>query len=214
VILRAFAAAILAGLVSIPGVAADDRAGDFDFYVVSLSWSPSYCEAEGGDRGMQCDGRRPFAFVLHGVWPQWERGFPEYCEGGPDDEPTRAEIDRLLDIMPAPGLIRHQWRKHGTCTGLYADDYIELMEDAYSVVTIPREFRGFDRPQMVSPRDVEAAFLTANPDLPPDGIAVTCDARRLREVRVCLTTDLEFRSCREVDRRSCGSQRVVMPPVR
>src|ERR1700742_1117182 len=56
--------------------------GQFDFYVFSLSWSPSFCES-GGGRGNsdeQCNRGRPFAFVVHGLWPQYERGFPENCE--------------------------------------------------------------------------------------------------------------------------------------
>jgi ribonuclease T2 len=210
----AFAAAVAAALLATGPAGADDEAGDFDFYVLSLSWSPSWCEAEGEYDHPQCDGRRPYAFVLHGVWPQWERGFPEYCRGGPDDEPTRSEVSRLLGIMPSPGLVRHQWRKHGRCSGLYAEDYIELMEDAYATVTIPREFRDLERPRVLSPGAVEDAFLSVNPGLEADGIAVTCDSRRLREVRVCLTRDLAFRPCPEIDRRGCRAASVVMPPVR
>ena len=66
--------------------AAQDRRqnqpGQFDFYVLSLSWSPSFCEAA-GERGtppqQQC-GARPYSFVVHGLWPQYERGFPEFCQ--------------------------------------------------------------------------------------------------------------------------------------
>ena len=28
----------------------------------------------------QCNGPRPFSFVLHGVWPQFEKGWPENCQ--------------------------------------------------------------------------------------------------------------------------------------
>jgi ribonuclease T2 len=45
-------------------------------------------------------------------------------------------------------------------------------------------------------------------------IAVTCDSRRLREVRVCMDKNLAFRSCPETDRHACRHPRVVMPPVR
>ncbi|HUG62895.1 MAG TPA: ribonuclease T2 [Methylomirabilota bacterium] len=192
---------------------AEDRPGDFDFYVLSLSWSPSYCEAEGGERGMQCDGSRPFAFVLHGLWPQHERGWPERCDVD-GVEPTRREVDEMLAIMPSPGLVRHQWRKHGSCSGLDVDDYFALAADAYERVTIPPALRHLERHTMVSPNAVEAAFRAANPGVAADGIAVTCDDRRLREVRICLNRDLAFRGCPEVDRRACRRDRVVMPPVR
>jgi ribonuclease T2 len=56
--------------------AAQDRRqnepGQFDYYVLSLSWSPSFCEAS-GERGappqQQC-GARAYSFVVHGLWPQ------------------------------------------------------------------------------------------------------------------------------------------------
>src|ERR1700712_548738 len=83
--------------------------GEFDFYVLSLSWSPSFCEAasERGNSGRsqqaQCGGR-PFAFVVHGLWPQYERGFPDYCQR-PSPRLDRNIMSSMLDLMPAPGLI-------------------------------------------------------------------------------------------------------------
>ena len=47
-----------------------------------------------------------------------------------------------------------------------------------------------------------------------DGIAVTCGGRRLDEVRICLSRDLQFRDCAETNRRSCTRDKLVMPPVR
>ena len=209
------AAAILVLAGAVATVRAEDRAGDFDFYVLSLSWSPSYCEAEGGARDdLQCSGSRPFSFVVHGLWPQYDRGFPEYCRPAGNDAPDRRDVDAMLDIMPAPGLVRHQWRKHGACSGLSVDDYFDLVRRAEKRVTVPPAFRRIDRHVMVEPSAVEAAFRAANRGLDADGVAVTCDGRRLREVRICLTADLEFTACPEVDRRACDRRQVVMPPVR
>ena len=67
---------------------------------------------------------------------------------------------------------------------------------------------------MVDPDYAEAAFLKANRSLPGDAVAVTCDKRYLREVRICMTRELEFRACPEIDRRDCRLSKVVMPPVR
>src|SRR6476659_3186155 len=81
-----FAGLVLATVLaaSVATVAQDrrqNRPGQFDFYVLSLSWSPSFCEAS-GERGtppqQQC-GARPYSFVVHGLWPQYENGFPEFC---------------------------------------------------------------------------------------------------------------------------------------
>lgn len=192
---------------------AGDAPGRFDFYVLSLTWSPSYCEAEGGARNdAQCETGRRYGFLVHGLWPQYERGYPKDC-------PTRlapdsAEIRAVADLMPAPGLVRHEWRKHGSCSGLSPADYLKTVRAAREAVRIPAAFRRLDNYVMVSPAEVEAAFVAANPGLRPGGVAVVCDGRRLREVRVCLTRGLGFRACEEVDRRACRASRVVLPPVR
>ena len=61
-------------------VAAEDRAGVFDYYVLSLSWSPNWCAYEGDARGSdQCDARHDHGWILHGLWPQYHRGWPDYC---------------------------------------------------------------------------------------------------------------------------------------
>ncbi|MBU0585190.1 MAG: ribonuclease T2 [Alphaproteobacteria bacterium] len=186
----------------------------FDFYVLSLSWSPSYCEAEGEEANrQQCGSARPYAFIVHGLWPQFEQGYPESC---PTAEPDvdRATLRTLYDIMPSAGLIRHQWRKHGSCAGLAQPDYFSMLRAARNAVAIPSAYERLADYSSPDPDDVEAAFIKANPGLPPDGVAVTCDRRYLREVRICLTKELEFRSCPEIDRRACRRDKAVMPPVR
>ncbi|BBE72600.1 ribonuclease T2 family protein [Oharaeibacter diazotrophicus] len=213
---RAVAAAALAATVLAPAAArADGKPGDFDFYVLALSWSPSYCEAAADDEGSaQCDGGRPYAFVVHGLWPQYDRGYPDFCAADRRDRPSRDAVEAMLDIMPDPGLVRHEWAKHGTCSGLSSTDYLALVRRARAAVTVPAEFAKVDRYRTVAPAAVERAFRDANPGLAADGVAVTCDGRRLREVRICLTRDLAFTDCREVDARGCRKASVTMPPVR
>lgn len=186
----------------------------FDFYVLSLSWSPSYCEAEGEDANrQQCASGRPYAFVVHGLWPQYETGYPESC---PTDDLEIADglLRSLYDLMPSAGLIRHQWKKHGSCTGLSQADYFAALRAAREKVTIPAAYRRLDDYRTVEPGTVERDFLAANGGLPADGAAVTCDRRYLREVRICMTKAFAFRPCPEVDRRACALDRAVMPPVR
>jgi ribonuclease T2 len=192
---------------------AGDVPGRFDFYLLSLTWSPSYCEAEGGVRGdAQCEGGRRYGFLVHGLWPQYDRDYPEDCPTSLT--PSEADIRSVSDLMPARGLVRHEWQKHGACSGLAPADYLKTIRAARQAVHIPTAFQRIDTYVTVSPAEVEAAFVAANPGLKPEGVAVTCDGRRLREVRVCLTRDLGFRACQEVDRRGCRAGRVVLPPVR
>jgi ribonuclease T2 len=200
--------------------AAQDRRqnapGEFDFYVLSLSWSPSFCEAasERGNIGrsrVQCE--RPYSFVVHGLWPQYERGFPEYCQR-PSPRLDRNIMTSMLDLMPAPGLIFNEWDKHGTCSGLGARAYFENIRKARAAVKIPEEFLQLSESKTISPDALEEAFIKVNPGLSSSAISVTCTSRRLSEVRVCLSKDLQFRACEEIDRRACRRDDVVMPPVR
>lgn len=186
----------------------------FDFYVLSLSWSPSYCEAEGEEANrQQCASGRPYAFVVHGLWPQFERGYPQDCDTDERDVSTE-RLRSLYDIMPSAGLIRHQWRKHGSCSGLSQADYFDVLRKAREKVEIRPAYRRIGDYLTLAPGEAERAFLQSNPAAPAEGVAVTCDRRYLREVRICMTSDLEFRACPEVDRRDCRLGKVVMPPVR
>lgn len=215
-----FALAIMA--VSVAPAGAQDRRqnapGQFDFYVLALSWSPSYCAAasERGSRGrsqqIQCGGR-PFSFVVHGLWPQYERGYPDYCQR-PSPRLDRNVMTSMLDLMPAPGLIYNEWDKHGTCAGLGARAYFETVRKARAGVKIPEEFLDLQSEKVIAPADLEAAFIKANPGLSDGAISVICDRSRLSEVRICMSKDLQFRACDEIDRRACRRDKVVMPPVR
>src|SRR5437764_4735814 len=192
--------------------------GQFDFYVLSLSWSPSFCEGRedngGGGRSQQIQcGGRPFSFVVHGLWPQYERGFPEYCQR-PSPRLARNIMTSMLDLMPAPGLIFNEWDKHGTCSGLGERGYFETIRKARAAVKIPEEFLQLSEPKTIAPGDLEEAFIKVNPGLSSSAISVTCDKSRLSEVRVCLSKDLQFRSCEEIDRRACRRDEVLMPPIR
>src|SRR6476661_4423796 len=216
----AFAAVALSFLAGSADIAtAQDRRqnepGQFDFYVLALSWSPSFCEAA-GERGtppqQQC-GARPYSFVVHGLWPQYEKGFPEFCQQ-PAPRLDRNIVSSMLDLMPAPGLIFNEWDKHGTCSGLAPRAYFETIRKARSAVKIPEEYLELSSPNTPAPAEIEEAFIKANPGLSSSAIAVTCDKTRLSEVRICMNKDLQFRACEEIDRRACRREQVTMPPIR
>jgi ribonuclease T2 len=194
---------------------AQHRPGQFDFYVLALSWSPSFCaesEERGRNAGAQCSGR-PYSFVVHGLWPQYERGFPRDCQI-PAPRLNRDIMSSMLDLMPAPRLVYHEWDKHGTCTGLDARAYFDLVRKARSQIAIPEAYVGPKSTLSVTPDEVEDAFVKANPGLTRAAIAVTCGGTRLSEVRVCFSKDLRFRDCPEVDRRACLREKLTMPPIR
>jgi len=212
-------------LFAIVALAQDKRAqdlrqnepGQFDFYVLALSWSPSYCEvaqerAQGRASDQQCGGR-PFSFVVHGLWPQYEQGFPSFCQV-PAPRLDRTIVGSMLDLMPSPRLIFHEWDRHGTCSGLSAYAYFETVRKARAVVKIPPDYLALDKPITVTPDDVAEAFVKVNPGLSRASVAVACDSKRLNEVRICLGKDFAFRDCAEVTRRACRRDRIAMPAVR
>lgn len=216
---RVVSVALALWLAGAPASAQDRRQnqpGQFDHYVLALSWSPSFCEAA-GERGtppqQQCGTARPYSFVVHGLWPQYEHGFPEFCQV-PAPRLDRNIVSSMIDLMPAPRLIFHNWDKHGTCTGLSQRAYYETVRKARAIVKIPEPYLHPTAPLTVTPGEVEEAFVKANPGLSQDAIAVTCDHRRLHEVRICMSRDLQFQSCPNVDARACRRDKVVMPPVR
>jgi ribonuclease T2 len=205
-----------------PAGRAPNQAGQFDYYLLSLSWSPSYCAGLERDRyDPQChsrDGRR-FAFVLHGLWPQYERGWPQDCPTADRGFVPRPVAQRMLDIMPSERLAFHQYRKHGVCSGLGVDGYFAKSRQLFESVKIPDKFRNISDPRMfVSPDETIQAFLAANPQLKPDSIAVQCGGpgNRLQEVRICFDRQGNSRNCgrNEDQRRLCSANSMYVPPVR
>ncbi len=191
--------------------------GRFDYYVLALSWSPTFCaraRERAPDRApqAQCAGR-PFAFVVHGLWPQYEHGYPSFCQR-PAPRIARTVIDGMLDLMPSSDLVIHQWRRHGTCSGLDAQEYFSAVRKARAVVTVPPDFRDLAAPVTVTPASVAEAFIRANPGLSQAAFSVSCDKTRLTEVRVCLTKDFAFRACSGVSRGVCRRDKIAMPAVR
>jgi ribonuclease T2 len=191
-----------------------DRAGDFDYYVLALSWSAAWCALEGDARDdPQCDPGRGLTFILHGLWPQHEAGWPAFCRTGQRD-PSRAETAAMADIMGGAGLAFYQWKKHGRCSGLSAAEYFRTARAAFGRIAVPDLFARVDRPLTLPARVIEDAFLDANPGLQPHQITVTCKAGLIQEVRLCLTRELVPRPCGADVVRDCRLPDAVLEPVR
>ena len=203
------------------GHAQTHKAGDFDYYALVLSWSPTHCASPAGRRDRtQCSPRsgRPFSFVLHGLWPQYERGYPEKCRTPFRPFVPKRTIASMMDIMPSKGLIIHEYRKHGTCSGMTPRGYFDLSRKLYDKIKVPAAFNHPQKEQFISPDDLIAQFTSANPGLDADMIRVVCrgSGNRLREVRICFTKDGTLRHCgrNETQRRLCSARRMFVPPVR
>lgn len=202
-------------LGALPALAeGDHRAGEFDYYVLSLSWSPTWCALEGDGRDApECREEAALGWVLHGLWPQYEEGWPSYCRTSHRD-PSRSETAAMADIMGSAGLAWHQWKKHGRCSGLPPEDYFALSRLAYEAVERPEVLRRLDRAVALPAHVIEEAFLEANPDWEPDMLTITCRSGRIQEARLCLTRGLEPVACGRDVVRDCALDDALLDPIR
>jgi ribonuclease T2 len=207
-------AVLLTGLAS----ARDTRPGDFDYLVLSLSWSPTYCDGPAGlDDHQQCAPGKRFAFVVHGLWPQYMRGWPEYCATRETWVPQQL-IDTLLPIMPSKKLIIHEWKKHGSCSGLTMANYFKVTQLLFQKVNIPARYLSPQAPVLTTPEQLVTDFVKTNRDLGAEMLSVQCgnarDRARLSELRICIDRRGSFRQCGSNEERQCQARTLVMPPVR
>jgi ribonuclease T2 len=218
---RVFVTLVLA-LVLATGAAArapqQNRAGVFDYFVLALSWSPSFCASDAGQRDdTQCAPGRSFAFVVHGLWPQYKQGWPENCA---TDEAwvTQDNIDAMMGVMPSKKLIIHEWKKHGACAGVSQSDYFRAIRLLFEKVKIPARYLSPTADVVTTPAQLVTDFVKTNKGLSLDMLSVQCgnaqDRARLSELRVCLDKRGNFAACGENELRSCRAKTLVMPRVR
>jgi ribonuclease T2 len=201
----------LAGIARAEG----ESAGNFDYYVLSLSWSPTWCATDGAGRNSpQCDPAADFGFVLHGLWPQFEDGgWPSYCRTSARD-PSRGQTAAMADIMGTPGAVWYQWKKHGRCSGLTSETFLGAARLAHAKVRVPDVFGKLAGDVELPASVVEEAFLAANPGLTAEMVTITCQDARIQEARICLTRRLEYRPCGADVRRDCTIPDALMEAIR
>jgi ribonuclease T2 len=188
------------------------------YYVLALSWSPTYCGTNVGRNDLQQCGRgRRYAFVAHGLWPQYDQGWPEFCdtrEGWVSEE----NIKEMLPIMPSRKLVIHQWKKHGSCSGLEQAAYFDLTQELFEKVRIPARYLSPNEAVVVTPGEIVNDFIKTNKNLRPEMISVQCSGRgeraRLTELRICFDLDGAFSVCGQNERRQCNAGSIMLPPVR
>jgi len=185
-----------------------------DFYVLSLSWSPEFCVSHPRDN--QCT--RQYGFVLHGLWPQYQQGYPESCSNQPM---PGALVQSYSGLYPSNGLAFHEWKKHGTCSGLSPQDYLQFSTQVKQQFHEPEALKALTQPLRVTSEQLSAQIIAANPTLNAQAIAFACTGggRFLQEVYVCLdktganpvqcSNDMQRRS-----RRSCGQPDFLIRNVR
>ncbi len=186
----------------------------FDYYVMTLSWAPGFCDLGGKDTSSQeCAVGSGDGFVVHGLWPDNDyRPNPEGCQG---QDASPADLADEHGLYPNDSLAAYEYRKHGTCTGLSAHDYFTTVRNVRQRLAIPPMLQAPQQALHLSPSDIEQAFAAANANLRPDNMAVTCSNGELMDVRFCIAKDLSsYATCRKVARHSCQRGSIVVAPVR
>jgi ribonuclease T2 len=186
----------------------------FDYYVMTLSWAPGFCDLGGRETSSpECEEGSGAGFVVHGLWPDNEfRPNPEACRG---QDATPADLDDEHGVYPNDRLAAYEYRKHGTCTGLSAHDYFATVRSVRSRLKIPEMFQAPSEQLKMAPEEIEQAFMTANANLHPDNMAISCSNGELVDVRFCLAKDLSsYAVCRKVARHTCQRGSLVVAPVR
>jgi|GEM_PF-224987 len=191
--------------------------GRFDFYVLALSWSPAFCDEARNRDHPQCRAASPSAFVLHGLWPQYERGYPRDCSAIPFPEGLKAEFPKLF---PHDALYAHEWRRHGTCSGLSPRGYLALAKRIREGVIIPPAYEGPDKPLRLTVERLRSDFIRSDGRLSPRGIVPVCShgGRFLKEVWLCFEKDGRPRDCSEEilkrGRKTCRQETFLLKPPR
>lgn len=190
---------------------ASGQAGQFDYYVLSLSWAPTYCLTHTDD-GQECSGKG-YGFVLHGLWPQYDAGgYPENCTTQFDLSAEAAAKGRSL--YPSERLMQHEWREHGTCSGLDAREYFNTADRATAVLKIPAVMAAPHTDQRLTAERIATLFQGSNAQLPDGAMTVTCNRAELSEIRVCLTRDLKPRACGRGVHSNCPQVPLNIPASR
>ena len=134
---------------------------------------------------------RPYSFIVHGLWPQYSpQGYPQFCS-----TPAHLTGEAVLyaeKVFPSPGLISHEWSKHGTCSGMSALDYFKKADQALVSVHIPTEFEAPRKTLQMSAPDIVQTFVKANPGMSKASLAAVCSGPELSEVRVCMDKNLKI----------------------
>ncbi|MFI5388047.1 MAG: ribonuclease [Fimbriimonadales bacterium] len=187
------------------------NSGPFDYYLLSLSWAPTYGLTHADD-GAECSGKG-YGFVLHGLWPQYDGGgYPENCSTQSDL--SSEAIAKGRTIYPSERLMQHERREHGTCSGLDALSHFNTADRATAVVKIPAATEAPKAEQSLPADQIAALFLSANPQLPQGALTVSCNRDQLSEIRACLTKDLPLRSCGRDVRSNCPHVPLRVPASR
>lgn len=186
----------------------------FDYYVLALSWAPTFCADAGAAAAnpKECARGQSIGFVVHGLWPEMTAGrSPEKC--GKAQPVPKSVVNFVVRYMPSPGLIQHEWETHGVCTGLNPQGYFGAIMEMRSAVQIPVQFSSIDTPMRESPGQIEAQFAAANSTFPMEAFRTSCTRGELQEERICFDRNRKPQACPANAGRCADPSVTIRPPL-
>ncbi|MEM6474580.1 MAG: ribonuclease T [Pseudomonadota bacterium] len=165
-------------------------------YTLALSWSPAFCRTRETSRShrMQCSGDfGRFGLVVHGLWPDGGRSWPQWCPT--QGRPTPALIRRNMCIMPSARLAARQWAKHGSCMVKKPATYFKVTRILWEGLRIP-DYDRISRERGLTAGRIRNALAEANPGWRADAIGVKLNRDGwLQEIRLCYTKSFMPKRC-------------------
>lgn len=178
-----------------------NSSAQFDYFILALSWAPDYCATSGSGDVQECANGKKLGFVLHGLWPQYQTGYPSSCSS---EQLPPAVQARYTGLFPSQSLMTYEWEKHGTCSGLAPDSYLALARQLKESVAVPEAFNAPQTPFRITASQVRQAFSQASPakmrGFPPlstASIEMNCSesGQYLQEVYLCFGRDGNPAAC-------------------
>ena len=194
-----------------PATNSDASAGDFDYFLLTLSWAPEFCATNpNGRTSVECAPNQHMGLVVHGLWPQYDSGkWPQDCASTPPV--ASSTVQHMMPIMPGKQLIQHEWAKHGTCSGMSVQDYFGAIEKLYNGLEVPPDFKKPSSSTETSPSAIEQKFAKAN-NAPKGAFRISCPQNSFSAVEVCLSKELQYQACPNT-LKECRAPQIEVKPV-
>ncbi|KAA0700358.1 ribonuclease [Neorhizobium sp. P12A] len=202
--MKLFSRGLMIAVLCLPmlaaGAFARDAGGGRTRFILAASWEPAFCATN--QKKTECRGQKAgdfdaTNFSLHGLWPMRQ----EYC-GVSDDQrdadrrsdwndlpavsltaQTRSALDKVMPGTQS-GLERHEWTRHGSCTGMSADDYFNAAVGLINELNASavRDLFAQNIGKTLDAETIKAAFDESFGNGASDRVKMSC--RRVGNVRV------------------------------
>jgi ribonuclease I len=130
----------------------DFISGDFDYYVFAQSWYPTFCISGPKNECKNLTEYMKKNLSPHGLWPNKNSvknfsNHPSYCINSSGCESDKScdvdwktihssTLEKIQTMMPT-NLMRHEWKKHGTCSAYNQEHYFQNILSLQAKYKIP-----------------------------------------------------------------------------